>query len=58
MLIDALQEKADLLEKTNEKLKLQMSLEQAEYNLARSLSQKVYKEIRNGEEVYVEDYDA
>lgn len=56
--IDALQEKADLLEKTNEKMKLQMSLEQAEYNLARSLSQKVNKEIRNGEEVYVEDYDA
>lgn len=56
--IDALQKKADLLEKTNEKLKLQMSLEQAEYNLARSLSQKVNKEIRNGEEVHVEDYDA
>ncbi|CUX71754.1 hypothetical protein BN3590_04456 [Clostridium sp. C105KSO15] len=56
--IDALQEKADLLEKTNEKLKLQMSLEQAEYNLARSLSQKVNKEIRNGKEVFVEDYDA
>jgi len=56
--IDALQEKADLLEKTNEKLKLQMSLEQAEYNLARSLSQKVNKEVRNGEEVFVEDYDA
>ncbi|WP_143057001.1 hypothetical protein [Lacrimispora sphenoides] len=56
--IDALQEKADLLEKTNEKLKLQMSLEQAEYNLARSLSQKVNKEIRNGKDVYVEDYDA
>ena len=56
--IDALQEKADLLEKTNEKLKLQMSLELAEYNLARSLSQKVNKEVRNGEEVYVEDYDA
>jgi len=56
--IDALQEKADLLEKTNEKLKLQMSLEQAEFNLTRSLSQKVNKEIRNGEDVYVEDYDA
>ena len=56
--IDALQEKYDLLEKTNEKLKLQMSLEQAEFNLAKSLSQKVNKEIRNGEEVFVEDYDA
>ena len=56
--IDALQEKADLLEKTNEKLKLQMSLELAEYNLARSLSQRVNAEIRDGEKVFVEDYDA
>lgn len=56
--IDALQEKYDLLEKTNEKLKLQMSLELAEYNLARSLSQRVNAEIRDGEKVFVEDYDA
>ncbi|WP_024347367.1 hypothetical protein [Lacrimispora indolis] len=56
--IDALQEKYDLLVKTNEKLKLQMALEQAQYNLARSLSQKVNTEVRNGEVVWVEDYDA
>ncbi|RFZ75938.1 hypothetical protein DS742_26220 [Lacrimispora amygdalina] len=56
--IDALQEKYDLLVKTNEKLKLQMALEQSQYNLARSLSQKVNTEVRNGEVVWVEDYDA
>ena len=55
--IDALQEQLDLLESQNEERKIQLALEQAEYNLERAKNQKTNQVVRNGEIVYEADQD-
>ena len=56
--IDALQEQLDLLESQNEERKIQLALEQAEYNLERAKNQRTNQVVRNGEIVYEADQDA
>ena len=56
--VDGLQEKYDLINKTNDALEKQLAIEQDEYDLAKAKNQKTNVEIRNGEKVFVEDYDA
>ena len=56
--IDALQGKADAIRKVNEALQKQLAVERDKYNLDRARNQKTNVEIRDGEKVYTNDYDA
>lgn len=56
--IDALEEKAEALAKVNEERQKQLAIERDEFNLARAKNQKTNLEIRNGGQVYTNDYDA
>ena len=56
--IDAMQEKADAIRKVNEALQKQLAVERDKYNLDRARNQKTNVEIRDGEKVYTNDYDA
>ena len=53
--IKAINDKKDALTETNDTLKEQMALEQAQYNLDRALNQKTVKVIRNKQVVYEAD---
>ena len=53
--IKAINDKKDALTETNDALKEQMALEQAQYNLDRALNQKTVKVIRNKQVVYEAD---
>ena len=54
---EALQDRMDLLDKQNEKLKLQAQYEQALYDLENATTQKTEKVIRNGELTYEANAD-
>lgn len=54
---EALQDRMDLLDKQNEKLKLQAQYEQALYDLENATTQKTEKVIRNGEITYESNAD-
>lgn len=54
---EALQDRMDLLDKQNEKLKLQAQYEQALYDLENATTQKTEKVIRNGELTYESNAD-
>ena len=56
--IDALEEKAEALKRVNEEAEKKLAVERAEYDLARARGQKSNLEIRDGERVYTENYDA
>jgi len=53
----SLQDKLDLLNKQNDKLKLQQKYEQSLYDLQKANQQATEKVIRNGEVVYEQDAD-
>ncbi|MDW2797046.1 hypothetical protein RZO55_05560 [Clostridium boliviensis] len=53
----SLQDKLDLLNKQNDKLKLQQKYEQSLYDLQKANQQATEKVIRNGEVVYEQDSD-
>lgn len=53
----SLQDKLDLLNKQNEKLKLQQQYEQSLYNLQKANQQATEKVIRDGQVVYEQDAD-
>ena len=53
--IKVISDKKDALTETNDALKEQMALEQAQYNLDRALNQKTVKVIRNKQVVYEAD---
>lgn len=53
--IKVISDKRDALTETNDALKEQMALEQAQYNLDRAMSQKTVKVIRNKQVVYETD---
>ena len=53
--IKVISDKRDALTETNDALKQQMALEQAQYNLDRALNQKTVKVIRNKQVVYEAD---
>ena len=53
--IKSINDKKDALTETNDALKEQMALEQAQYNLDRAMNQKTVKVIRNKQVVYEAD---
>lgn len=56
--INALEEKAEALKRVNEEAEKKLAVERAEYDLARAKGQKSNLEIRDGGQVYTENYDA
>lgn len=56
--IDGIQNELDILQQSNEARKIQLSLEQAQYDLERARNQKTTQVIRNGEKVWEADQDS
>ena len=55
--IEGIQDQLDLLNETNEARKIQLALEQAQYNLEKARNQKTTKVIRDGEVTYEANVD-